>query len=56
MQRLVSRMKIDRKFGAGTEHIVLIGNQESSLKYPCLFIQNLEPQKRGRDPAHRCVY
>lgn len=56
MQRLVSRMKIDRKFEAGTEHIVLIGNQESSLTYPYLFIKILELQKRGRDPAHRCVY
>lgn len=56
MQRLVSRMKIERKFGVGTKHIVLIGNQESSLKYPYLFIKILEPQKRGRGPAHRCVY
>jgi len=56
MKRLVSRIKIERKFGAATEHIVLIGNQESSLKYLYLFIKILEPQKRGRGPAHRCVY
>lgn len=47
LQCLVSCMKIKRKSRAGTEHIVLIRNQKSSLEYPYLFIQLVEQQKEG---------
>ncbi len=41
------KMATTTKSRAGTEHIVLIRNQKSSLEYPYLFIKILEPQKEG---------